>query len=197
MTAGRALPVTGPIKASRKALSMPSNNSKRLSARIAAAAAAAVAVTLLAAPAQAAGSKCSFGDRPTPTGVTCTTDYSSGSKVTIIRTGTGTTLRAAFYDSWLRYSGDRILYYGSGTCSATTTDTDFKLSSLPDGWNDKISSVEDYAGCDVNLFKHVDWAAEQNTVTSTGYVHYGERSTGGGKHLAYNRNDWTSSFKIS
>lgn len=193
MSTGRSFPVTGPIRTSQVAVPMPTLKSKRLGARLAAAAAAAtVAITLLSVPAQAAGSKCSFGDRPFPAGVTCTTDYSSGYKVTTIKSGTGRTLRAAFYDSWFTYKGDRILYYGSGTCSATVNDTDFKLSSLPDGWDNKISSVEDYAACDVNLFRDRDWLGG-----STGYVNYGEQSTGGGKHLPYSKHNWASSFRIS
>jgi hypothetical protein len=171
---------------------MPTFNIKRWGARLAVAAAATAAVTtLIPAPAHAAGTTCNFG-RPTPAGITCTTDYSSGSKVTVIKSGTGRTLRAAFYDSWTRYSGDRILYYGSDNCSASTTDTDFKLAALPDGWNDKISSVEDFHGCDVNLFQDVDFRG-----TSTGYVNYGERSSGGGKHLSFSRHNWASSFRIS
>lgn len=170
---------------------MPTPNTKRWGARLAAAAAATAALTLVPAPAHAA-SACSFPNG-TPAGITCTTDYSSGSKVTRIKSGTGTTLRAAFYDSWYTYSGDRILYYGSGTCSATTTDTDFKLAYLPDGWDNKISSVEDYAGCDVNLFAEGNFGGK-----STGYVNYGEQSTGGGKHLnLLYYNNWASSFKIS
>jgi hypothetical protein len=171
--------------------SLTTANTKRWGARlVVAAAAAAAAVTLVPAPAHAAGAACNFG-RPTPAGITCTTDYSSGSKVTVIKSGTGRTLRAAFYDSWLHYSGDRILYYGSNSCSASTTDTDFKLAALPDGWDNKISSVEDFSGCDVNLFQDVDFG------TGTGYVNYGERSSGGGKHLSYSRHNWASSFKIS
>lgn len=166
-------------------------NTKRWGARLAAAAAATAVVTLSPGPAHAA-STCSFAPRATPAGITCTTDYSSGSKVTIIKSGTGTTLRAAFYDSRYTYKGDRILYYGSGSCSASTTDTDFKLAWLPDGWNDKISSIEDYHGCDVNLFKDVDFGGG-----STGYVNYADQSTGGGKHLFWTKNNWASSFKIS
>jgi hypothetical protein len=169
---------------------MSQSNSKRWSASLVAVAAATAAVTLAPAPAYAA-TACSF-PTGTPTGITCTTDYSSGYKVTKIKSGTGTTLRAAFYDSWYRYSGDRILYYGSGTCSATTTDTDFSLKSLPDGWGNKISSVEDFAGCDVNLF---DWVGFGGG--STGYVNYGEQSTGGGKHLSWSKHNWAESLKIS
>ncbi len=171
----------------REGFTIPTPTTKRWSACLAAAAAATAVATLVPGPAHAVATKCSFAPRATPAGITCTTDYSSGSKVTIIKSGTGTTLRAAFYDSWWTYKGDRILYYGSGTCSASTTDTDFRLAWLPDGWNDKISSVEDYAGCDVNLFQNADFGG-----TSTGYVHYGD-----GKHLSYSRHNWASSFKIS
>jgi hypothetical protein len=173
----------------KKGFTMSKLTTKRWGARLTAAAATTAAVTLVPTPAHAA--TCDFG-RPTPAGISCTTSYSSGSKVTTIKSGTGTTLRAAFYDSWTTYKGDRILYYGSGNCSASTSDTDFRLAALPDGWNDRISSVEDYHGCDVNLFKDVDFGGG-----STGYVNYGEQSTGGGKHLFLTKNNWASSFKIS
>lgn len=163
-----------------------SSSHRRWSASLAVLAGVTATAILFPASAQAAPKKCSFPDAPAPTGITCTTDTSSGSKVTVIKSGAGTTLRAIFYDDRFRNSGDRIEYYGGGSCSASTNDTDFKLSSLPDGWNDKVSRIRDFAACDVDLFEHVNFKGE-----STGYVDYA-----GGKDR-WTKNDWASSFKIS
>jgi len=171
---------------------MPTFTTKRWGASLAGAAATAAILALIPTPAQAATWTCSTGGHPIPAGVSCTTSYASGAKVTVIKSGTGTTLRAVFYDSQIRYSGDRIMYYGSDNCSATTTDTDFKLSFMPDGWDNKISSVEDYHGCDVNLFWDEDWNG-----SSTGYTNYSDQNAGGGRHLGITWSNDASSFKIS
>jgi hypothetical protein len=160
---------------------------KRWGLRLAATAAFTVALGLIPAPAHAATCAPAL-----PAGVTCTTEYIDGSQVTTIRSGTGQTLRAAFYDSWIRFSGDRLLYFGSDSCTATTTDTDFRLSFLPDGWSDRISSVEDYSGCDVNLYEDHYWEGE-----STGYKNYSDDQSGGGEHLSWDWHDRASSFTIS
>ncbi len=116
----------------------------------------------------------------------------SAVEVKKICSGDCDTLRAVFYDSALRYSGDRIEYYGGSPCSATNSDADFSLSVLPSGWNDRISSIEDFHSCDVNLYWDGKFKGE-----STGYVNYGDADAGGGKHLSLRWSNDASSFRVS
>ncbi|MFD0481943.1 peptidase inhibitor family I36 protein [Kineococcus sp. GCM10028916] len=69
-----------------------------------------------------------------------------------ICSGDGDTLRARSY-SGANFTGNVLSYYGSSPCTSTTTDADFSFSDLTTiGWNDAISSVRDYNGCDVKLY---------------------------------------------
>jgi hypothetical protein len=103
-----------------------------------------------------------------------------------IRSGTGTTLRAVFYEN-SNYTGATLRYYGSGPCTSTTTDADFSLSVMPAGWNDVVSSVRDYNSCDVKLYRDNSFGGG-----TTGFVNYGS-----GKTVPSGWNEITSSFRVS
>ncbi len=115
------------------------------------------------------------------------TKVASDPEVFIIRSGTGRVLRAKFYDSPFRYSGDRIEYYGSGPCSTTTKDADFSMSVMPRGWDNRISSIQDFSSCDVKLYWDGGFKGD-----STDYVNYGN-----GKHLGLRWSNDASSFRVS
>lgn len=103
-----------------------------------------------------------------------------------IKSGTGTTLRAIFYEN-SNFTGAQLAYYGSGPCTATTSDADFSLSVMPAGWNDVVSAVRDYNGCDVKLYRDINFGGG-----STVWVNYG-----GGKTVPSGWNDVPSSFRVS
>jgi len=112
---------------------------------------------------------------------------SANHTITYIYSGDGDTLRAVFYEH-ANFTGKQIRYYGGSGCSSSTTDTDFSNGVMPAGWNDEISSVKDYNGCDVKLYTDGPFAGY-----TTGYVNYGT----GGKYVGGAFNDKTSSFKVS
>lgn len=107
--------------------------------------------------------------------------------VTTVRSGDGDTLRAVFYEN-SDFSGDQLRYYGGSDCSSTTTDNDFSMSVVPDGWNDKASAIRDYHGCDVKIY--FDGGFKN---THTGYLNYGSA----GKPVPSGFNDEMSSFRVS
>lgn len=84
-------------------------------------------------------------------------------------------------------SGGALVIYHPTNCTATTTDADFKLASMPSGWNDIVSAVMDDHSCDVNIF------IDSNFVGAKGYVNYGIPA----KYVGDAWNDKTSSFKVS
>jgi len=102
--------------------------------------------------------------------------------------GDGDTLRAIFYEN-INWTGARLIYYGSSSCTTTLSDADFSKSAMPTGWNDRVSSIRDYASCDIKLYKDINFGG-----ASTGWINAG--STPG-----YNRpaswNDQASSFRVS
>jgi len=105
---------------------------------------------------------------------------------TIVKSGDGDTLRAVFYEH-SNFTGDKLKYYGGSACSSTTTDADYSMSVVPDGWNDKVSAIKDYSGCDVKIYVGGGFKG-----SATGFVNYGAgRSVPGGF------NDTMSSFKVS
>jgi hypothetical protein len=104
-----------------------------------------------------------------------------------IHSGDGDTLRARFY-SGANFTGNVLSYYGSSSCTSTTTDADFSYSDLTKiGWNDVISSVRDYNGCDVKLYINTGFRG-----AAIGYTDYGS-----GKNVPEGWNDVTSSFRVS
>lgn len=107
--------------------------------------------------------------------------------VTIIKSGDGDTLRAVFYEH-ADGTGAKLKYYGGSACSATTSDADYSRGVMPTGWNDRISSIRDYNGCDVKIYKDGPFAGDR-----TGYINYG--SSGHAVPSGYN--DKTSSFRVS
>ncbi len=107
--------------------------------------------------------------------------------VTFIKSGDGDTLRAVFYEH-SNFTGDKLVYKGGSACTSTTTDADYSMSVVPDGWNDKVSAVKDYNGCDVNIY--VDGGFKG---AFTGYVNYGSA----GKAVPSGFNDKMSSFRVS
>jgi hypothetical protein len=106
-----------------------------------------------------------------------------------ITSGDGDTLRAIFYEN-ADFTGHTIRYYGGSPCSTSTTDTDYSRSVVPPGWNDAISAVRDYNGCDVKLY---NGGGFDTYYSYTGYVNYGST----GKYVGSVMNDRTSSFKVS
>ncbi|HVH93741.1 MAG TPA: hypothetical protein VM688_02360 [Nocardioidaceae bacterium] len=112
---------------------------------------------------------------------------SAASGVTYIYSGDGDTLRAVFYEH-ADFTGAQLKYYGGSACTSTTADADYSRGVVPNGWNDVISAVRDYNGCDVKLYMDGPFAGR-----STGYVNYGSV----GRYVGYDFNDKTSSFRIS
>ena len=169
---------------------MSHRSRRRLAAALANAAAA--AASILGAPAHAAG----------PSGA-AVVPHTISKEIRKVCSGDCDTLRAVFYDDpagvlngYSYDSSDRIEYWGGSACSATTSDTDFKMSVLPPGWNDRISAVADFNGCDVKLYW--DRGFQGRTTPSPGYTNYGE----GGRNLSANGcvtcwDNKTSSFKVS
>lgn len=100
--------------------------------------------------------------------------------------GSGT-LRAIFYEN-INFTGARLLYYGNGACTASTTDVNQAVTPLPAGWNDVISSVQDFNSCDVNLYRDINYKG-----AATGYLNYGTA----GKNVSGIWNDQASSFRLS
>jgi hypothetical protein len=56
-----------------------------------------------------------------------------------------------------------------GTCTASTSDLDFYVNSMPGGWNDVISSFHSYANCYTKLY-------EDNNRTGATYGYVGDSS---------------------
>jgi hypothetical protein len=110
-----------------------------------------------------------------------------GDVFTGVCSGDCDTLRAVFYEH-ADGSGRQLRYYGGSACSSSTTDTDFSMRVLPSGWNDIISRVSDFNGCDVKLYRDGGLGS-----ALTGYVNYGS----GGKYVGGTANDQTSSFTVS
>lgn len=77
--------------------------------------------------------------------------------------------------------------YGSGNCTSSLGDSDLSLGSMPGGWNDAVSSIRDFAGCDTNLF----W--DSLSGLSTGYRNYGSA----GASVPSGWNDQTSAVRLS
>lgn len=110
------------------------------------------------------------------------------SAVTVLKSGDGDTLRAIFYDGQ-NGTGDALYYYGGSACTATTTDADFSYSDLRRlGWNDRIESIKDFNGCDVNVYRDIAFVGG-----STGYVNYGSTA----KNLSSAFRNLPSSFRVS
>jgi hypothetical protein len=118
-----------------------------------------------------------------------TNEAASMTHITKIRSGDGDTLRAIFYwDRGRDGAGDQLQYWGGSACSATTSDADFSLSRMPAGWNDEVSAVQDFNGCDVKLYMHDGF----RTGTSS-YINFGTS----GRDLTFVWNDQLSSFRVS
>jgi hypothetical protein len=115
-------------------------------------------------------------------GVLATGNYSVG-------TSYGSTLRNEF-----RQNTDGSGYYwktfGSGDCTATTSDVDFSISDLsawPDNWDNSASWAAVYHQCDTRLYRYANFSTE----LTSGWTNYGS-----GASLAA-INDLTSSYKLS
>ncbi|KOU45183.1 hypothetical protein ADK54_15680 [Streptomyces sp. WM6378] len=72
-----------------------------------------------------------------------------------------------------------------GTCTATTSDVDFYINSMPGGWNDVISSFRSYANCYTKLY-------EDNNRTGATYGFVGDSS-----YVGNAMNDRASSIEWS
>ncbi|MFD7337966.1 hypothetical protein ACFV98_18460 [Streptomyces violascens] len=58
-----------------------------------------------------------------------------------------------------------------GTCTATTSDVDFYINSMPGGWNDVISSFRSYANCYTKLYENSNrWGSTYGFVGDSSYV---------------------------
>jgi len=109
------------------------------------------------------------------------------SAATATRAGSGDVLIAIFYEH-ADGSGRQLWYYGTRSCTSTTSDTDYAVGTMPAGWNDIISRVRDFNSCDVKLYTDGNFRG-----STTGYVNYGS----GGRYVGDFFNDKTSSFKVS
>ncbi|MGN6253341.1 MAG: hypothetical protein ACTHNS_16165 [Marmoricola sp.] len=101
----------------------------------------------------------------------------------------GNTLRAEF-----RQNTDGSGYYwrtfGSGNCTATTSDVDISISDMstyPNNWDNTASWAKDQAACDTRLYRYSGFSTE----LTSGWTNYGS-----GASLAA-INDLTSSYKLS
>ncbi|GAA4972185.1 hypothetical protein [Actinoplanes utahensis] len=61
--------------------------------------------------------------------------------------------------------GTSFIWSGDNGCTATSTDVDYFVNSMPSGWNDRVSSNLTYANCWVNYWEH-----NNHTGSSTGYA---------------------------
>ena len=116
---------------------------------------------------------------------------SAESDVTL-QSGSASTLRVRMWEH-SGFGGAAISYYGSGNCSASTSDTpDYRLSSMPgpfyNSWDDSVSSFKDFASCDLKLFGDENFGGG-----STGWMDTG----GAGRNLGSTWNDKASSFAVS
>jgi hypothetical protein len=107
---------------------------------------------------------------------------------TCIYSGDGDTLRAIFYEN-INWTGARLMYYGSSPCTATLSDADFSKSVMPTGWNDRVSSIRDYASCDIKLYTNTNFGGP-----STAWINAGSTP---GYNLPASWNDQASSFRVS
>ncbi|RCH66947.1 hypothetical protein DT019_20395 [Streptomyces sp. SDr-06] len=58
-----------------------------------------------------------------------------------------------------------------GTCTATTSDVDYYINSMPSGWNDVISSFRSYANCYTKLYENSNrWGSTYGFVGDSSYV---------------------------
>jgi hypothetical protein len=71
------------------------------------------------------------------------------------------------------------------TCTTTTSDVDASLSSMPSGWNDRVSSYRTYANCWAKHYQHSNFGG-----SSVGYA--GSRT-----YIGDALNDRTSSIRWS
>jgi hypothetical protein len=87
-------------------------------------------------------------------------------------------------------SGYSFTVYGSSTCSATASDKDDRLNSLPDArWDNNISWASDFNLCDTALYDGTNLSG-----LAYGYTNFGNGATVNG---STNFNDKTSSFYLT
>lgn len=87
--------------------------------------------------------------------------------------------------------GAAITNWGSTNCTARTSDMETINNNMAAiNWNDVVSAVNDFAGCDVNLFENGNFSVS----LTNGY-----RNFGGGSpvFVGHDANDKTSSYSIS
>lgn len=104
-----------------------------------------------------------------------------------ISSGDGDTLRAIFYEH-ANLGGARLTYKGGSSCSATTSDADFSMSVVPNGWNDVISSWQDFNSCDVKFYPDGPFGGIPTPYLNAGSV---------GRNMPAGYNDVVSSFRVS
>jgi len=68
-----------------------------------------------------------------------------------------------------QYTGDELIWVGTGNCTTSTGNTDYQVSSMPAGWVNVVSSHRAYANCWVKHYENASWGG-----ASVGY--YGSRS---------------------
>ena len=71
----------------------------------------------------------------------------------------------------LNYGGASLSMTAPGRCD-NSMDVDYRFSSLPSGWNDRISSFRSYSNCAQQLFRGTSYSggALTNIVSSLSYV---------------------------
>jgi hypothetical protein len=99
----------------------------------------------------------------------------------------GSYKRAVFRQN-LDGSGYYFQVYGSGDCTASTTDVDDQISDMADyAWDNAASYAKDWGSCHTKIYRYANF-----DTALTGYVDYGST----GSSLGANDN-LTSSFKVS
>lgn len=87
--------------------------------------------------------------------------------------------------NWVGDSLIGYVPYDNFTCTADTAVPDWEQGSMPQGWNDRVSSYRSYAGCWQKVYEHSNWRGR-----TYGYA-------GTTSYVGSTMNDQTSSIRWS